>query len=46
LKRGAALPQRQTAAEFWIKAPGQDTFLIVFNDEALCQALMAGQPKR
>jgi hypothetical protein len=32
--------------DFWIKAPGLDTFLIVFNDEALCQALMAGQPKR
>jgi hypothetical protein len=32
--------------DFWIKAPGLDTFLIVFNDEALCQALVAGQPKR
>lgn len=31
--------------DFWIKAPGLVTFLIVFNDEALCQALMAGQPK-
>ena len=32
--------------DFWIKASGLDTFLIVFNDKALCQTLMAGQPKR
>jgi hypothetical protein len=26
---------------FRIKAPGLDTFIVVFNDEALCQAMMA-----